>query len=78
MSHVLSLLLADRKLVSFPTRSFDSIEPEGCSDNLARMDYVALSIVTPKAIISAATSSRAPSSLLAVYTVNQTFVCDWL
>ena len=44
------------------------------------MDYVekyALSIVTPKAIISAATSSRAPSSLLAVYTVNRTFVCDW-
>ena len=41
MSHVLSLyILADRKLVSFPTHSFDSVEPEGCSDNLARMDYV--------------------------------------
>ena len=57
MSHVLSLLLADRKLVSFPALSFDSIEPEGCSDiKLGAYGKYALSIVTPKAIISAATS----------------------
>ena len=38
MSHVLSLLFAGRKLFSFPARFFDSIEPEGCSDNLACVD----------------------------------------
>ena len=36
MSHALSLLLAGRKLVSFPARSFDSIETRRCSDNFAR------------------------------------------
>ena len=36
MSHALSLLLADRKLVSFPARSSDNIEPERCSDSFVR------------------------------------------
>ena len=37
MSHALSLLLADRKLVSFLARSSDNIEPERCSDSFVRV-----------------------------------------